>query len=243
MNKTQTEWTDATRREVSAAGAPPCAACSGTGWELRSDGVVRCRCWAERVLLRRARDAHMPPNAGRMTFDAFAAYSPAQVSALSLARKVAVGESRHLGLVGNVGTGKTHLGCAILHEFLRTGRSARYCIAADLISEIRATWAADAEVTEKQAIARFVSPDCLFVDEVGVQAGTDSEERVLFRVLDQRYQREKAIVLASNESIEGLRRYLGDRIMDRLRDGNGAVALTEWESARGKEMGGRNNSS
>ncbi|WP_252495903.1 ATP-binding protein, partial [Escherichia coli] len=65
----------------------------------------------------------------------------------------------------------------------------------------------------------------MVIDEVGAQHGTDFERQVLFQVVNGRYERLLPTILISNLSLVDIRRFIGDRVIDRLCDANGEVVL------------------
>ncbi len=142
-------------------------------------------------------------------------------------RKVGSG----LMLIGRPGTGKTHLLCAAalaLH-----GRcQPLYTDAWSMIAAIKASWARSAKEDEASVIARFVAPDLLLIDEIGVQYGTDAERALLHRVIDLRYQQLKPTIAAGNVDLNGMKAYLGERAVSRLQDGDGVVLTFGWDDYR-----------
>ena len=75
--------------------------------------------------------------------------------------------------------------------------------------------------------------DLLVIDEVGVQFGTDTEKMILFEILNERYENLKPTILISNLSIESLKKFTGDRVIDRMKENKGKVLIFNWNSARG----------
>ena len=73
-----------------------------------------------------------------------------------------------------------------------------------------------------------------FVDEIGVQFGSDTEKMFIFEVLDGRYNKMKPTILISNLPISGIKECIGDRCIDRLREDGGKVIVFDFESQRGK---------
>ena len=78
--------------------------------------------------------------------------------------------------------------------------------------------------TESQVLSILFSVPLLVIDEIGVQYGTDSEQNILFDVMDRRYRDMMPTILLANlklkrekpEDPAGLREVLGERIYDRL---------------------------
>ena len=147
-------------------------------------------------------------------------------------------QHRRLGLslilCGKTGTGKTHLACAVLRELALTlGVCGKYSTAYKAVQEIRSSYKSD-RVTELQALEEFIKPDILVLDEIGMQLGTDSEHLLLFSLLNGRYEELKPTIVISNLTLEEVKKYLNDRIYDRLRENGGGVLAFDWESYRTK---------
>lgn len=146
------------------------------------------------------------------------------------------GVGRSMMLLGQVGTGKTHLAAGILQQAIRNfgsqGLQGRYTTAGRIIRSVKETFGSH-DRTESQVYADLVMPHLLVIDEVGVQHGTEFERTVLFEVINGRYEQIKPTVVVSNLGLADLRVCLGDRAVDRLRDKGGLVMLFRWESARG----------
>ncbi|MFK3971163.1 ATP-binding protein [Pseudomonas sp. NPDC087358] len=145
---------------------------------------------------------------------------------------------RSLMLLGTVGTGKTHLAAAIGNYIMRQfGLAALYVTASSVVRHVKATFSNDSSHTEVQAYKLFEAPDLLILDEVGVQNVTEFERTVMFEVINSRYEAMKPTIVVSNRSKEELPTFMGDRVVDRLRENGGKLVLFTWESARGTEGG------
>lgn len=127
-------------------------------------------------------------------------------------------------LCGDVGTGKTLLGCAFVNELIERGYSAKYITAWKMIQEIRASYNSK-DITITQQIESFISPDVLVIDEIGVQAGSQDERVLLYQVIDGRYNEMKATILISNLKNPVADGYIDARTIDRLKE-NGGFSLT-----------------
>lgn len=204
---------------------------------LKAVGVQRDRLLNERLL-----DAGIPDRFMGCTLDNWRADAPRQVQALAACagfveafdENFAVGRSAML--LGTVGTGKTHLGTAMLQAVIREhahdGLRGLYATAGSIIRDVKATFGNRGR-TEADVYADLIRPDLLVIDEVGVQHGTDFERQVLFEVINGRYERIKPTIVVSNLGVTELRQCLGDRAVDRLRDKSGIVVVFRWASARG----------
>lgn len=135
-------------------------------------------------------------------------------------------------MLGNTGNGKTHLGAAIIRAVTKQGASARYTTVGDMLRAVRATYGKDSELREGDALERFVWPDLLVLDEVGVERDSEHVKSTLFHVINKRYERLRPTVVISNLTVEAFRDAVGDRVVDRLKDGGGKFIPFDWSSHR-----------
>lgn len=142
-------------------------------------------------------------------------------------------QGRSAAFVGNPGTGKTHLACAIAQELLRQEYDVVYSTVQRLMRRIKATWERETrEETEAEALAVFSTADLLIVDEVGVQFGSDFERNVLFEIIDTRWANCLPMLLISNLPARELQKYLGPRAIDRLNHNSLGIVAFDWETKR-----------
>lgn len=138
-----------------------------------------------------------------------------------------------LTLCGNTGTGKTHLACAIANHVMREhGRTALFTSITRMSARIKSSYSPGAPMTEEQAITVFVEPDLLIIDELGAQRGTETELLLAQEVINERYLDVRPTILISNLSEQELAQFVGDRAMNRMLEGKGAVLAFDWESHR-----------
>lgn len=135
---------------------------------------------------------------------------------------------------GLTGTGKTHLACAIASTVMKEhGMGAVYVTISRAIRQVKDTYG-KRDVREQDVINGFAVPDLLILDEVGVQHGSDTERNILFEIINERYEQMKPTILISNLSVEDLRQFTGDRVLDRMKEGGGRVLVFDWDSHRSK---------
>ena len=166
----------------------------------------------------------------------FEEQKPIVNSAINFAKEFQ--QSSHSGrcliFIGNAGTGKTHIGCAIgLHVIKNCGGTARFTSVSEINRLVRESKSFNSEYTETEIIDAFGNYDLLIVDEVGIQSGTDAESRALFDVFNARYQNVKPTIVISNLTKDQLTVALGERIVDRLKEGGGEILSFNWQSYRG----------
>lgn len=121
-----------------------------------------------------------------------------------------------LVLLGELGSGKSHLAVAALRSF----KSGSFLKQSELLRRLRQTYrdkAAIDPVDEAQSVSCFV------LDEVGLSPGGRDELPLLHDVLDYRHGNQKPTILTGNLKFEELRAIIGDRMDDRLRESAFAV--------------------
>lgn len=216
-----TEWTD-------------CEQCD------RERAAEEKRAESEAKYARALEFANIPPRFRNKGLENYRAETTGQQRALMMARAYADNFAEHradgrcLIMVGRPGTGKTHLALGVGQQILSKSFSMRYVTVHDAIESIRETWRGDSGECESEVLKRYTRPDLLILDEVGVQYGKDSEQVELFKILNRRYNEVLPTIVISNVSSEELKKYLGERALDRLRENGGKVITFDWESERGK---------
>lgn len=136
-----------------------------------------------------------------------------------------------LAISGQVGTGKTHLACALANNLIAYGVSVRYTTMAAMIADIKRAYSTDG-MTEASQIERYVSDfELLFLDEADVIRATDNDLGLIFAVVNGRYNALRPVVTISNQPIAALVDFLGARTVDRLGE-NAVSVVCDWESYR-----------
>lgn len=148
-------------------------------------------------------------------FEANPAINPAQIHTLAKGEWIRKGEP--LCLIGDSGTGKTHLLIALGTAAAQAGFRVRYALATKLVNEL--VEAADERHLAK-TIARYGRVDLLCIDELGYMELDRRGAELLFQVLTER-EETASVAIASNESFSGWTKTFTDprlcaAIVDRL---------------------------
>lgn len=182
--------------------------------------------------------AGITPRFAEATFDSYGTPTAGQAKALAECRDYAERFPEHyragrsLLLTGNVGCGKTHLATAIVRTVVEDGAQPLLVTAGDIVSIARTSMVPGSGYTDRDVIVHLSGLDLLVIDEVGCQKGSEYELGLLHGIIDRRYQAVLPTVLISNLSIEGLKAYIGDRALDRLRQNGGKAVGFTWSSMR-----------
>ena len=137
-----------------------------------------------------------------------------------------------LCFVGQTGTGKTHLACAIGIELHNQGQTVAYKRHHEIMYSVKETYSGRTDTDEAIIIRNLINVDLLIIDEVGLKKLTETELEITYKLLDGRYDDMKPSILVSNLSEPELADCVGSRIIDRMYENHGTVFVFNWESYR-----------
>jgi len=149
---------------------------------------------SDRRRTRRINEAHFPrvKRLADFNVDAVPGIQPAQLAALAKGGYMDAGEP--VVLLGDSGTGKSHLLIGLGLAACEQGRRVRYATTAQLVNEL--VEAADDRVLSR-VVARYGRLDLLLLDEVGYVQVDPRGAELLFQVITEREER-ASIGLATN---------------------------------------------
>jgi DNA replication protein DnaC len=184
--------------------------------------------------------ARIPRRFAEKSFANYEARTPEQKEALEICQAYADNFEEHLKagrcmlLLGSLGTGKTHLAIAIANRLIhKKGISAIYRTVGGVLAEIRSSYDAR-DVTEEEVMRSLIAPKLLILDEAGATKPSEFELATLFRIINGRYEQLLPTIVISNLPADELSAALGERCVDRLREGGGFAIGFDWKSARGR---------
>jgi DNA replication protein DnaC len=213
-----------------------------------TDPQMREKCYAFEAVFRcpacDADHARCPPEFHETSFESFDMSTPARAAWLAKARQF-VAQVNTCGcgfalFVGPPGTGKTRLACNAIPELKIA--DALYVRQGELTHALRATYGrkdiilhrsqtqydADSEDDETQSPLGVVQDvRFLILDEIGCTMLASDERLLLDELLKYRYEQRKPTILISNLPLKGtadnpgLKQYLGDALVDRIREASG----------------------
>jgi DNA replication protein DnaC len=143
---------------------------------------------------RRIKEARFPRVKTLEAFDASATPDIPAALLATLAGGAWIEAGQPLVLLGDSGTGKSHLLIALGMAACNQGRSVRYVTAASLVNEL--VEAADDRELAK-TVARYGRLDLLCIDELGYLHLDDRGAELLFQVLTEREERASVAVVSN----------------------------------------------
>ena len=147
-----------------------------------------------RATERRIQQARFPVVKSLDTFEFMALPSVNKALVLELARCEFLLRRENVLLLGNSGTGKTHLALALGLAACQKGHRVRFTTAAAMVHELM-------EAKDEKRLLRFqkqmASYELLIVDELGFVPLSKSGAELLFEVFSQRYERGSTMVTSN----------------------------------------------
>ena len=147
-----------------------------------------------RAIERRIRQAKFPVVKTMDSFDFLAIPSLNKTMVLELARCEFLTRRENVLLLGNSGTGKTHIALALGLAACQRGHRVRFTTAAALVSEL-------IEARDERKLLRFqkqiAAYELLIVDELGFVPLSKTGAELLFEMLSQRYERGSTMVTSN----------------------------------------------
>ena len=147
-----------------------------------------------RATERRIRQAKFPVTKSLDSFDFLAMPTLNKAMVLELARCEFLARNENVLLLGNSGTGKTHIALALGLSACQYGHRVRFTTASALVSEL-------IEARDEKKLLRFQkqisSYELLIVDELGFVPLSKTGAELLFEMLSQRYERGSTMVTSN----------------------------------------------
>jgi DNA replication protein DnaC len=238
------------RLKLTKAQAEVCPLCAGTGWKTipassgaadRDRRVVRCDCQLRARAGTLLAAARIPRRYEHCELASYTTDFPgahrslafAHLSASKFAQEYDPRDGTGLLIIGQIGTGKTHLAVGITKELiLNKGIQCLFYDYRELLKEIQNSYNATVQTTELDVLRPVFETDVLILDELGAVKPTEWVWDTVSLILNTRYNNNRTTIITTNfedqpaaganGSISPARastraETLGDRIGERMR--------------------------
>lgn len=189
-----------------------CAKCGGSGWVVVErdglSGAERCDCLAQSRSRRLEDGAGVPPLYRNASFDNFALPRDNPIAHRELAQvlltvKTFVREFPNekrpgLLLIGEQGSGKTHLAVAALRHLIGRGFEGIFFDFQNLLDRIRASYDAASGGSDREAYRFALDSEVLLLDDLGAHRVTDWMQDIVTGIVTYRCNHCKPLIATTN---------------------------------------------
>lgn len=167
------------------------------------------------ALASRIKQAGFPSHKDLDSFDFTSLPSLNKQQVLELTRGQWIEQHHNACLIGNSGTGKTHVATALGLAACRQGKRVRFFTAASLVNQLE-------EAQKQYQIERFLGRldkvDLMIVDELGYLSFSRAGAELLFQVFADRYERASVLITTNLPFGEWAQVFQGERMTAALLD-------------------------
>ena len=162
-----------------------------------------------RRIRRHLNEAQLPAGKTLATFDFKALPTLPRARVAALAAGDWLDGGGNLIAIGNSGTGKTHILCAIGHALIEAGHRVFYTRTSDLVQRLQA---ARRDLVLDAALAKLDKFDLIILDDITYAHKDQAETGVLFELIARRYEY-RSIAIAANQPFSGWDQIFPDKAM------------------------------
>jgi DNA replication protein DnaC len=167
------------------------------------------------ALASRIKQAGFPSHKDLDSFDFTALPSLNKPQVLELTRGQWIEQRHNACLIGNSGTGKTHVATALGLAACRRGKRVRFFTAASLVNQLEE---AHKQYQLERFLGRLDKAELLIVDELGYLSFSRAGAELLFQVFADRYERASVLITTNLPFGEWAQIFQGERMTAALLD-------------------------
>src|SRR5580698_4121952 len=189
-----------------------CLECNGTGWKIvereEVSGAVRCECVAAERAERLESEAGIPPLYTKASFENFllSRDNPIGYRELTEVWLAVRGYARDfpdtrkpgLLLMGEPGTGKTHLAVAAFRVIMSKGFEGLFFDYQNLLGRIRSGYDPSSNSSDRETYRVALDTEVVLLDDLGAHRVTDWVEDTVTSIITSRCNQKRALIATTN---------------------------------------------
>src|SRR6204780_2615552 len=184
-----------------------CPDCNGTGWKIverdEVSGASRCGCVAVERAGRVLAECDLPPLYENASFDNFSTLHDGELTRVFLAVRSYVRDFPNpakpgLLLMGDPGSGKTHLAVAAFRAILAKGFEGLFFDYQNLLDRIRSGYDSSSTSSDRETYRVAMEVDVLLLDDLGAHRVTDWVMDTVTSIITARCNQRKPLIATTN---------------------------------------------
>lgn len=204
-----------------------CKKCRDLGYIFQEDEkgytvATPCECIEKRQIKEKLEGCGLTDSFKKKTFSTFKTdtehQKQAKLRAMSYCKKFKEEKGSFL-LTGNPGTGKTHLGIAIMMQLVNQNVGCRYAEYISLIMRLKQCCMDP--INYNKEIDQYKNCTVLFVDDLLKGQTSEADRKYIYEIINYRYMTEKPIIVSTEKSLDELMNYdaaITSRIIEMCRE-------------------------
>ena len=204
-----------------------CKKCRDLGYIFQEDEkgytvATPCECIEKRQIKEKLEGCGLTDSFKKKTFSTFKTdtehQKQAKLRAMSYCKKFKEEKGSFL-LTGNPGTGKTHLGIAIMMQLVNQNVGCRYAEYISLIMSLKQCCMDP--INYNKEINEYKNCTVLFLDDLLKGQTSEADRKYIYEIINYRYMTEKPIIVSTEKSLDELMDYdaaITSRIIEMCRE-------------------------